>query len=75
MTLWNAVRDGDHEAALKLHDPLLRLWNAIAGDNLPACVKYALEIQGLESGHPRAPMPPASPGRKRAIAAALKKLA
>ena len=44
--LWDAVQRGDHAAALDLHKKLLRLWNAIAGDNLPANVKFAMELQG-----------------------------
>lgn len=74
VSLWNAVREGDHERALGLHKKLLRLWNAVVGDNLPACVKAALELQGVKAGHPRAPMHAASPRQKKAIAAALGRL-
>lgn len=65
--LWNAVEAGDHERALRLHEQLLPLWNAMAGDNLPACVKYAQTLQGSPGLHPRAPMPPASPAQQAAI--------
>jgi 4-hydroxy-tetrahydrodipicolinate synthase len=68
--LWNAVQAGDHGRALQLHRKLLPLWNAIVGDNLPACTKFAQTLQGCEAGLPRAPMPPASPRRQDAIAAA-----
>ena len=34
--LWQAVAREDHGTARRLHSALLRLWNALAGDNLPA---------------------------------------
>jgi 4-hydroxy-tetrahydrodipicolinate synthase len=71
VALWDAVQAGDHGRALDLHERLLPLWNAMVGDNLPACTKHAQEIQGCASGHPRAPMPPASDARRRSIEAAL----
>jgi 4-hydroxy-tetrahydrodipicolinate synthase len=71
VALWDAVRRGDHDAALDLHRHLLVLWNAIVADNLPACTKYAQILQGCPGGHPRAPMPAASAAQQRAIEAAL----
>jgi 4-hydroxy-tetrahydrodipicolinate synthase len=50
------------------------LWNALAADNLPACTKHAQALQGVPSGQPRAPMPPASAAQQRAIQAALREL-
>lgn len=72
--LWDHVQAGEHDAARKLHERLLRLWNAMDGDNLPAAVKFALSEQGVKGGYPRAPMPAADAAQQRAIAAALKKL-
>ena len=69
--LWDAVQRGDHAAALDLHKRLLRLWNALAGDNLPANVKFAMELQGRRGGFPRAPMPPSSEAQRAAIRAVL----
>jgi 4-hydroxy-tetrahydrodipicolinate synthase len=69
--LWDAVRRGDHAAALDRHQRLLPLWNAMVGDNLPACTKYAQVLQGCPGGHPRAPMPAAAAARQRAIRQAL----
>ena len=74
VTLWDAVAEGDHPAALDLHLRLLVLWNAMIDDNLPAAVKAALDFQGLEGGLPRRPMPAASNSQRNAIAAALKEL-
>ena len=58
--LWDAVQAGDHKQALALHEKLLPIWNAIFHDNLPANVKYCLELQGRPAGVPRAPMPATS---------------
>ncbi len=72
VALWQAVQAGDHARALKIHEALLRFWNTINGDNLPACVKYVIESQGAPAGFPRAPMPPASAAQRAAIDPALK---
>ena len=69
--LWDAVRRGDHAGAHDLHRCLLPLWNAMVGDNLPACTKYAQILQGCPGGHPRAPMPAASAAQQQAIRATL----
>ena len=69
--LWDAVRAGDHVTGLDLHSKLLRIWNAISGDNLPANVKCAMELQGRGAGLPRMPMPASSPAQKDAIRQAL----
>jgi 4-hydroxy-tetrahydrodipicolinate synthase len=69
--LWDAVQRGDHVAALDLHKRLLRLWNALVGDNLPANVKFAMELQGRRGGLPRAPMAVSSEAQQAAIRAAL----
>ena len=72
--LWDLVQAGEHDAALRLHEKLLVLWNAMIDDNLPATVKFALSEQGVPGGYPRAPMPAAGPRQQRAISRALKKL-
>jgi 4-hydroxy-tetrahydrodipicolinate synthase len=69
--LWDAVQAGDHPRALDLHTRLLKLWNAMVGDNLPACTKYAPTLQGSPGGYPRAPMPAASQAQQAAIREAL----
>lgn len=68
---WDAVKAGDHKRALAIHEKLLRLWNVIAADNLPACVKYCQTVQGCPGGHPRAPMPEPSAAQKKGILEAL----
>jgi 4-hydroxy-tetrahydrodipicolinate synthase len=74
VALWDAVRGGDHVRALDLHQKLLRLWNALMADNLPACTRHAQILQGLPKTWSRAPMPAASPAQQAAIARALEAL-
>jgi 4-hydroxy-tetrahydrodipicolinate synthase len=69
--LWDAVQTGDHATALDLHGKILRVWNAISGDRLPANVKCAIELQGRAAGLPRSPMGVPLAGEKAVIRAAL----
>ncbi len=61
------MQAGAHPVALDLHHKLLRIWNAIAGENLPANVKTALELQGRPAGWPRSPMPASSSTQREII--------
>jgi 4-hydroxy-tetrahydrodipicolinate synthase len=69
---WNQFKRGDHLGALESHRKLLSIWNAISEDNLPANVKYAMELQGRPGGIPRSPMPSSSEEQKTNIKKALK---
>lgn len=60
INLWNAVQAGDHAKAKEIHEALLRFWNTIVADNLPANIKFSLALQGCETGVPRMPMPATS---------------
>jgi 4-hydroxy-tetrahydrodipicolinate synthase len=60
VNLWNTVQAGDHKKALEIHRAMLRFWNAISADNLPANIKTSLALQGVETGVPRMPMPASS---------------
>jgi len=71
VSLWDAVKQNRYNDALNLHNRLLRVWDAIAGSNLPACVKCAMNLQGRPGGNTRAPMPLASPAQESAIRNAL----
>ena len=71
--LWNAVQQADHAAALRLHERLLWVWKAIAGPNLPAGVKAAMELQGRRAGLPREPMHPLSPQQATVVREALER--
>jgi 4-hydroxy-tetrahydrodipicolinate synthase len=70
--LWDAVQAGDHKQALRIHEKLLPIWNAICHDNLPACVKCAEGLQGRKAGLPRAPMSASSPTQRAKIQEALR---
>lgn len=72
--LWNLVQRGDHVSALQLHLRLLKMWNAISGDNRLAVTKHTLSLQGVPVGLPRAPLTPASPAQRQAAANALAEL-
>ncbi|MER3448872.1 MAG: hypothetical protein C4315_03555 [Chloroflexota bacterium] len=69
--LFEAVRAGRHAEALDLHHRLLTVWRAVEGSNLPAKVKYALELQGRRAGRPRSPLQPPSEAEREAIKRAL----
>lgn len=65
--LWDAVREGQNTKAQALHAKLLRLWNVIQADNLPANVKLCQSLQGRPAGLPRSPMPQPSAAQQAAI--------
>jgi 4-hydroxy-tetrahydrodipicolinate synthase len=69
--LWNAAQGGDHKRGRELHEKLLPIWNAIFDHNLPANVRYCMELQGRRGGVPRPPMSPSSPIQQKNIRAAL----
>ncbi|MFA5027657.1 MAG: dihydrodipicolinate synthase family protein [Candidatus Methylomirabilota bacterium] len=71
LQMWDAVQRGDQARCRALHEKLLPIWNAICTDNLPANVKYCMELQGRRAGLPRPPMPPTAESRKPLIRAAL----
>ena len=72
--LWDAMQAGNHQLATEIHVALLRFWNTISADNLPANVKHALHLQGVASGLPRAPMPATSAEQATRIQAQLQQV-
>lgn len=72
--LWNLVKAGDHVRALELHARLLKMWNAISGDNRLAVTKYTMSLQGVAVGNPREPLTPASEQQRRAASKAFSEL-
>ena len=71
VALWDAVQAGNHTLAHEIHVALLKFWNTISADNLPANVKYAISQQGVKTGLPRAPMPATTAAQAEKIRAAL----
>lgn len=69
--LWNAAQSGNHAGSLELHKQLLPIWNAIFDDNLPANVRYCMQLQGRDGGIPRPPMPQSSGAQQQAIREAM----
>ena len=69
--LRDAVAQGDHCLAVRLHEAILRLWNAMDTFNLPACIRYVQSLQGVNAGFPRMPMRPATPEQRAKIKPAL----
>ena len=69
--LRDAVAKGDHANARLLHEAILRLWNAMDHYNLPACIRYAQSLQGVDTGVPRMPMRPATAEQQAKIKPAL----
>ena len=63
IALWNAVQRGDHTRAREIHEALLRFWNTISAENLPANIKTSIALQGTQAGLPRMPMPKTSPAQ------------
>ncbi len=72
IALWNAVQRGDHTRAKEIHEALLRFWNTIYADNLPANIKTSIALQGTEAGLPRMPMPQTTPAQLENIKRELK---
>lgn len=71
VALWDAVANEDHAEARDLHEKLLPIWNAILDDNLPANVRYCMQLQGRDGGVPRPPMPVTSQQQRGPIREAL----
>lgn len=74
VALWNAVQAGNHKDALAIHQAQLQLWNAMPHSILPACVKTALDLQGLQGGYSRMPMSSPDADQKAKIRSALEGL-
>lgn len=59
--LWDAVREGRHDEARRLHETILKVWRKLDGPDLPERLKAALRLQGREVGRPRHPFKPSAP--------------
>ena len=54
--LFEAVRAGDHDSALRLHERFAPVWRAIDHPDFPARSKYAVALTGRPIGKPRRPL-------------------
>jgi len=54
--LEQAVKEGRHADALRIHYRLNRIWNLLPQEIRPACVKYLQHLQGVPLYYCRAPM-------------------
>lgn len=72
--LWDAVQAGDHKTALEIHNRLVNWWSVLPHGNLPACIKYSLQLQGLDCGVSRQPMAMPDAGTRAAIERTLRPL-
>ncbi len=69
--LYEKAREGDREAALKLHLTLFRLNQSVSGKFGVAGVKYAMDVAGFYGGPPRLPLLPLKPAEKESIEKAI----
>ncbi|MBD1381997.1 dihydrodipicolinate synthase family protein [Metabacillus arenae] len=70
--LWKEVQNGNYEKALKLHETILPIWNAIKEPNMPSKLKEALRLQGRNVGKARKPIQPVTKEESEKIYEALK---
>ena len=58
LALWEAVRSGDLESARQSFYRQLPILHFILNGGLPATIKAALQLQGIDAGVPRLPLTP-----------------
>ena len=73
--LYELCRAGEWPQAMELQRALWRINEIFARFNLAACIKAALALQGYDVGDPIAPQRPLGADERRAVAAALEKVA
>jgi len=72
LKLYECVRLGNLSNALNIHNRLLTVWRAVGQQDMPARVKVALKLRGIEAGEPRSPLLPVSKIVEEEIRKALK---
>ncbi len=71
--MWKDVKTGNMAHALELQNKVYTTWQAIAGNQFPIRIKYALRLLGRNPGFPRAPIVHISDEDKARIEDAMKK--
>lgn len=70
--MWKDVKSGNSAEAQTIQNQLYKTWQAIAGNQFPIRIKYAIHLLGRDPGFPRAPIVHISESDKANIEAAMK---
>jgi 4-hydroxy-tetrahydrodipicolinate synthase len=73
--MWNLTRQGKYDESLEIQNRVYSTWKAIAGNQFPIRIKYALQLMGRDPGYPRSPICNMSDVEKESIQTALQKAA
>lgn len=65
--MWECSQNGNKARALEIQNELYYRWQAIAGNQFPIRLKYALQVMGREPGYCRSPITHLSEEEKRQI--------
>lgn len=71
VALWDTCQQGDHAAALVLHERILTVWRGVHHMEVIPRLRAAIEARGRSVGPPRPPVPPTSPGACTEVKGAL----
>ncbi len=74
MAIYNAVQANDIKTAMEMNDKMRDFYTLMEAEPVPAPVKAAFNIMGIECGEPRRPLLPASKELEAKLEAELKKL-
>lgn len=74
MTIYNAVQNNDIQAAMKMNAKMKRFYDLMEEEPVPAALKAAFNILGIECGDPRLPLLPASEKLKDELKTEMKKV-
>lgn len=72
MQMWNAAKTGEKEKGYAIQNRLYPVWRAIAGNQFPIRIKYALGLMGRSPGKTRSPITHISEDDRKSIESALK---
>lgn len=70
--MWKLVKEGNVKKALEMQKQLYPVWMAIAGNQFPIRVKYAIKLLGRDLGYTRSPICHMSKAEMAKISQALK---
>ena len=70
--MWTLAQQGNHQKGMEIQNRLYFIWKAIAGNQFPLRIKYALKLLGRDAGMTRSPICHLSEAEKDRIAGALR---